>query len=327
MEDATGKIGIITVNWNGWRHTRECIHALEASDATNWRLYIVDNASTDGSQEHLRDLPSNAVLIESSVNAGWAGGNNIAIKRALAEGCTFIFLLNNDAMVLPDTLNVLLRTYVENQHSAPVLGPVNMTEDGKGYDFVATVHNAQKGTPDRVPSTEFARSLEALLVPTAYINGAGLFASADHFRGVGLFDERFFLNYDETDWCYRARAAGFPLYTVSKAAILHKGSASIGGASSVLQTYFMTRNRLLFLEKHGTLGQRLLALRELVWIARDISGRQSRLGWLAPTIAAKGGRLAAFRQGFVDYVLRRFGDCPSVVREWHRIAQEKQREG
>lgn len=322
MEDAEETIGIVTVNWNGWRHTRECINALQASDTKSWRLYIVDNASTDGSQEHLRELPSNAVLIESPVNAGWAGGNNIAIKRALAEGCAFIFLLNNDAMVLPDTLSVLMRAYKKDQQNAPVLGPVNMTEDGRGYDFVATVHNDVKGTPDRVQASDFAHLLASPLVPTAYINGAGLFAAAQHFRSIGLFDDRFFLNYDETDWCYRARAAGHPLFTVSKAVILHKGSASIGGTSSVLQTYFMTRNRLLFLEKHGTLGQRFGALRELVWIARDLSGRQSRLGWLAPTIGAKSGRLAAFRQGFVDYVMRRFGDCPRAVRDWHRMARQ-----
>lgn len=309
-------IAVVTVNWNGWRNTLECLRSLEASQGAAWRLYIVDNASSDGSLDRLTDLPANVTVLASPVNAGWAGGNNIGIKRALEAGHEHIFLLNNDAFVAPNTLAVLKATYDANADRRPLLGPLHHGVSDASYDFVAAAEDPALGVPEWISAEEGEAKLSAPLFETAYISGAGIFAHHDHFARIGLFDERFYLNFDETDWCYRARDLGIPLLMVREAVIRHIGSASIGGHLSALQTYFLTRNRLLFGEKHSSGRQRFEVLRRYVWQARSMTQSSSRLGWIGRLLTSSDVQVAAFRQGVIDYVTRRFGDCPIKVRQW-----------
>jgi GT2 family glycosyltransferase len=316
VPDDRSSIAIITVNWNGWKHTLDCYESLTRASSDNWHLYIVDNASSDGSLDHLTFDDPRVTLLPSSENRGWAGGNNFGIKAALAAGHAFIFLLNNDAEVEVDTLAVLEASYASVAASRPILGPVHKGGSAS-HDFVLAVDDAVTGVPTWANAEQLAGMTIEPLMPTAYISGAGIFAHREHFEEVGLFDERFFLNFDETDWCMRARRMGFPLLIVRDAVIRHIGSATIGGRASPLQNYFIARNRLLFAEKHSSKAQRRRVIRQYIWSARNVTGRRdSRLGWLIPFVAARNGPTAAFRQGIIDYVFRRFGDCPTKVRNW-----------
>src|SRR5688572_9260083 len=86
------QVAVVTVNWNGWRNTLDCLAALRRTRDVSWRLIIVDNASTDGSAEKLSGLGEDVVLIRSDRNRGWTGGNNLGVEYALREGFGHIFL-------------------------------------------------------------------------------------------------------------------------------------------------------------------------------------------------------------------------------------------
>ena len=308
-------VAVITINWNGADLTLRCLAALRATLGASWHLYVVDNASTDGSADRLAgalDGAHDATLIRSPVNAGWTGGNNLGIARALADGYDALFILNNDAFVRPDTLAQLLA--VADTHAqagaAPVLGPVHVGAESGRYDFRVAHREEKTGIPVWTAAEDWGEETRQPTWPTAYISGAGIFASRGHFDAVGLFDDRFFLNFDDTDWCTRAQAAGFPLLMVRDAAIDHVGSASIGGVMSPLQTYFLTRNRLLYAEKHRPAVDRLRLARRQWWRARDL-GRGHALRMLLPQ---RDPVAHAFRRGVLDYLARRFGDCPASIR-------------
>ena len=315
MNDAG--IAVVTINWNGWANTLECLAALRASVGTKWHLYVVDNASTDDSLARLADLGDDATLIASPVNGGWTGGNNVGVKAALAGGHEWLFILNNDAFVEPDTLALLLAE-AEAQAARdvwPILGPIHRGDSLRAYDFIGSGTDPKTGIPgwiDAAANPEPAGRLTS----TSYVSGAGMFASRRHFEIVGLFDDRFYLNFDDTDWCRRAVKLGFPLLMLADASIRHIGSASIGGRESPLQTYFMARNRLLYAEKHCTLAERLRLARRYIWQARAMTGKDNVLGWSSALLSAHDGTLAAFRRGLSDYAFRRFGDCPDVIRAW-----------
>lgn len=315
-------IAVVTINWNGADNSLRCLAALRASQGADWHLYIVDNASTDGSADRIaRALAADgraggaadATLIRSPVNGGWTGGNNLGIARALAAGHDFVFILNNDAFVRPDTLAVLMATFDRERAAGgamPVLGPVHKGEGSAKYDFRVSHRDAKTGIPVWTQPGDHGPETRQATYPTAYVSGAGMLIHRDHFARVGLLDDRFYLNFDDTDWCARAEAAGFPLRMVRDAVIDHVGSASIGGVVSPLQTYFMTRNRLLYAEKHGSIADRLRLVRRQVWRARELAhGPAWRM--LAPQ---RDPVAFAFRRGVIDYLARRFGDCPDSIR-------------
>src|SRR5690606_39212982 len=94
-------------NWNGWRDTLKAYQSLQFTHTAEWEMIIVDNASTDDSIQHLRQLPKPVTLIENTANEGFAKACNTGMKAALARGSEYVFLLNNDACVRSDTLSVL----------------------------------------------------------------------------------------------------------------------------------------------------------------------------------------------------------------------------
>lgn len=296
-------IGVVIVNWNRWQLTEPCIAALRLSLNVKFHAYVVDNASTDGSADHLATLGSDVTLIRHHVNAGWAGGNNIGIARALGDDHDFIILLNNDALLRPDTLATLSRVEASLTGTGdprPVLGPVERREDGR-YGFVRATSDPETGIPAWNPAEEVRAAPEQELIATAYVQGSALYTHRSVFERVGLFDERYFLYYDEADWCYRAAQAGHPLLMVRDATIHHESGATTGGLLSVLQTYFLIRNRLLFAEIHCTRQQRRAVAQK---------HRSERNFYLS-----SGEALAeAYRVGERDYLERRFGDCPPHIR-------------
>ncbi|MBV9754847.1 MAG: glycosyltransferase family 2 protein [Hyphomicrobiales bacterium] len=307
----------MTVNWNGWQNSLACLQALRASVGPSWHLILVDNASEDDSVFHLSGLGHDVTLIRSNINGGWTGGNNLGVQRALEDGYEFVFLLNNDAFVRPDTLSILMMHLLKNIERLPILGPVHRETGRQQYSFVGTTRDRGTGfwswtPPDKVQPTDLHESFE-----TCWIKGAGIFAHRAHFEKVGLFDERFFLDFDEIDWCYRATNAGYSLIMIRDAIIDHVGYASLGSRTSPLHTYFMTRNKLLFAEKHLSLGQRILVLRKLWWDARRMSGNLPTRLTLLQFLTARSGLTATLRRGMLDYIFRRFGDCPAIVRQWN----------
>jgi GT2 family glycosyltransferase len=303
------RVAVVMVNWNGWRDTVKAHASLQGSSYTEWRLIVVDNASTDDSLARLSALGPKATLIASPENAGFAGGCNIGIRAALAEGADYIFLLNNDATVRTETLERLVQTAVSTGEA--ILGCVIRESHSGELQYFGSRRSIEIGGPDWFTSPADLERLNQPLIETDFVFGAALFAASRLFQRIGLFDERFFLTFEETDWCYRAAALGVPRFVVTDAVADHAGSASMGSAASPLQAYFLQRNRLLFYEKHAGLRFVLRGLKRALQTARHGLKREF-LGLL------KGGRIDPARHARMialrDYLIRRFGDCPAEIR-------------
>jgi GT2 family glycosyltransferase len=310
-----GLVGVILVNWNGWQHSLNAYESLRSSTYENWVLIVVDNASADDSLTHLRALGPDVHLIESKENLGFAGGCNLARIKAEALGVDYLFLMNNDSVVTPQTIEELVRASESLQDKA-ILGSVVRYQSGE-LQFFGSEQSKTLGYPVWRPASEEQFSNCDDLIPSDFIFGAALFVPIPIFKIVGAFDERFFLNFEETDWCYRARSIGFDCFVVKRAMTFHKGSASLGSISGPMQIYFLQRNELLFCEKNVSFGQLIRVYRKAL---RHSLGQLRRSLGLHPQ--TRGGfepggkaRLLAVR----DYVLRRFGDCPPIIR---KLAEE-----
>lgn len=316
-------VAVVVVNWNGWEDTLAAHRSLLADTTIDWKLIIVDNASTDGSLERLASLPPEVTIIRSETNRGFAGGCNLGVRAAQDAGAKHVFFLNNDAMVAPDTLSHLVDASEAHGHHA-ALGAVVRYHPSETLQFFGSLRSAYWGTPERLEAPRDIERLSEPYIETADILGAAMFVPAPLLEQVGNFDERFFLNFEETDWCYRARTLGVDCVVVTKAIVHHRSGASLGSFEAPLQAYFMNRNELLFGEKHGSARQFLRSYRKmLIQIARRTASA------LRQRARGGDGRLSSSTKALVlavrDYTFRRFGDCPDVVRVWAREHQESVR--
>lgn len=222
------RVGIIVLNWNGLADTRACLHSLLALEGPPPRIYVVDNASTDGSVTTLhREFSDRIVLLANGRNLLYAGGNNVGILRALADGCSHLLLLNNDTLVDP---RLQLELLAAAAHGPGLHCPKIYYADRPDVLWYAGgrlalrkarishrgIRETDRGQYDRMERTDWA-------------TGCALFAPRLVFEQVGLLDESFELYSEDVDYSLRVRAAGFPVMYVPAAKVWHKVSASIGG--------------------------------------------------------------------------------------------------
>lgn len=245
-------VWIVLVDYNGLADTRRCLMSL-ATLADPARVVVVDNAGTRDVAAELQSEFPWADYVRSPINGGWAGGNNIGLRHALARGADWVVLLNNDTVASPQLVGRLAAAAAANP-TFGMLGPV--------IRFLEPPHEVQTdgvvfNRPDR-PGF-FQRHPVALsatdpptVVPVDIVNGCCLCVRADVVRRIGLIDERFFLIHEESDFCLRARRAGFENGVIADALVWHKGSSTFKREGSKLQRYFDARNipRLLVKEGH-----------------------------------------------------------------------------
>lgn len=319
-----GAIAVLTVNWNRPHLTLQCLQALRRSEGAHWHLFVVDNASSDDSVQQLSDLGPDVTLIRSGVNSGWAGGNNMAARVALDAGYDRLFFLNNDAAVAPGTLAALMMAGRGNPQWLPIVGAVQLDGDEGAGSFYGARHTLGEPLHHHLTRAEFDGLGDNFA--TSFIKGAAIFCHRKHVEHVGSFDERFFLNFEEQDWCVRARAMGYPVVMAKAAVVHHEGSGSMGGYHSPMSTYFLVRNALLYAEKNGGWRMRGAALHErLSWIKGYYGGIDWPLA-LSRFVRSRDPWAAAFKLGLRDYLLRQFGDCPAIIRQLNGSAAAQRRQ-
>ena len=114
------KVGIVISNYNGWQDTVQCLASLEKQTCRDFEIILLDDASTNDSVQQLQQrLPANTVFLPQQANSGFAAVNNVGMRRALADGCDWVLLLNNDTVAAPDFLETLLRQTPAGAVSCP----------------------------------------------------------------------------------------------------------------------------------------------------------------------------------------------------------------
>ena len=323
------QITIIILNWNGKEDTLECLDSLDKIDYPHHEIVVVDNGSTDGSVSAIRQQFPNTHIIETGQNLGFAEGNNVGIHYALESNSDYILVLNNDTWVNRNLLSTLVETACATDNKF-VYGPAILYANPEDTIwFAGGKWNQKKLTFDYPLQGEKITNLPADPYETDYICGAALFFHRSIAEKIGFFDKRFFLVWEESDWCYRANNAGYPSLMVPESKIWHKVGVSFGSESSPLRQYFSTRNRLLWIEKNlsqsiafKTALQSLLAtLPSFQLTAHTSTPLRKRLLWSVlayfkswQDLTTNKVRKAKLR-GATNYLLRKFGDCPASLRK------------
>jgi GT2 family glycosyltransferase len=228
----SGGVNVVVLNWNGWRDTSACLSSLQQLRYPNYHVIVVDNGSSDGSVSRIREQFPTVELIETGRNLGFAAGCNAGITRSLAQGADYVWLLNNDTTVEPFALQGL----VDKAISDPRIGAV-----GSAIYVAADPERLEAWGGGRV-NFWLGRSRH-LLEPVSdeqiqFITGASLLLPRTVIEAQGVLDEGFFMYWEDADYCFRLRRAGWTLAVAGQSKVWHKGSASIGRGSATMDTYF-----------------------------------------------------------------------------------------
>ena len=313
MQSSEPKVSIIILNWNGKEDTCECLRAVQKIEYSNYEAIVADNGSQDGSVESFRKEFPEITIIENNANLGFAEGNNRGIAYAISEGCDYIFLLNNDAIVDPYIINKFLQVSNERP-KAGVFGAkiYYLKEPNKiwfaGGAWIPEIAQFSHIGYDQVEDGSTWSDIREI----DYACGCALFIKSEVIQKIGLLEPKYFLTWEETDFCYMARRAEFECLFVPSAHVWHKVSASFsGGERGLLYQYFIQRNRLLWIERNIPLREKTTIYLKVI-LPEVISSIRGYISLKANFQIRR--RFKVNLVALSDYIFRRFGDCPSWLR-------------
>ncbi len=296
------KVFLVVLSYKGHEDTLDLLQSLKkVKGEFELNIIIVDNYPEDPLKINASDYKElNLRIIYNKENLGFSGGNNIGINESLKNGADYVIILNNDTLVDPGFIQEFVNA-AENDKTTGIITP--KIYFAKGYEFHKdrykegdlgkviwyaggkidwkNVIGNHRGL-DEVDKGQFDEDGE-----TQMATGCCFLVKKEVLERVGLYDDRYFLYFEDADLSERVKKAGYKIMYEPKAIIWHKNAQSSGGSGSSLQDYFMTRNRLLFGMRFAPLKTKLALLRESFKLA--LFGRS----WQ--------------KRGIMDFYLGRFG--------------------
>jgi hypothetical protein len=273
-------VAVVVLDWNGGDDTLACIDSVCASRWQPLDVWLVDNASRQPVLDQVvRQHPDVRTIVNPS-NLGYAGGNNVGIRAALAAGAEWVLVLNNDARLEPTAIAELMAVARSDPRIAAVGAKILRLEEperlwmawGEVDYRQSLVRLIGEGAPD---DGRFSGSP----CDVAWVSGCAILLSRPALDAIGPFDEDYFAYHEEVDWCATAREHGLRIVFAPRAVVLHRGQASSGGSTFVSRRQYLTaRNMVRFVRKHGSLAERLRfallfgAMLPLSWLKRRLRG-------------------------------------------------------
>jgi GT2 family glycosyltransferase len=270
------RVLVVIVNYRTAELTVGALRALcgEMGEMPNLRVSVVDNASDDGSQEIIEaelkrlNWGERATFIQVGHNAGFAAGNNAAIRPALASTMPpdYVFLLNPDTLAQPRAIRALL-DFMELHPEVGLTGSRMKYPDGtaqpSSFRFHSVLGEFESSVRLGIVSLILWRQRVPIPLPdnpiqVDWVGGAAMMIRREVFEKIGLMDEDYFIYYEETDFCLRARRAGWTSWYVPQSVVIHLEGQSTG-VSDPKKTpkrrpqYWFDSRRHYFVKNHGRL--------------------------------------------------------------------------
>jgi GT2 family glycosyltransferase len=235
-------VGVVILNWRRPREILETLQSLEQSLFRPTDVIVVDNGSANGSIAAIRKGFPSVRIVENGRNLGFAEGNNVGFRLLLADGIDYVFLLNDDTEIAPDLLGTLVAT-AEADPTIGMVGPTIYYFEPGDTVWCAGGEVSRIGEPRHLTADPaFGHSPRDV----DYVSGCGMLVRRSVLDSTGLLDSRFFAYFEETEWCARARRAGFRVVHDPGSRMWHK-IPSADRSTSPTYVYLMIRNRLLYL--------------------------------------------------------------------------------
>ncbi len=277
-------LSVVVVHYNTEPDTLECLKSLSKIQTRGFKhsVVIVDNGSRDvfTLPKAFSEFPFEVIRSES--NLGFTGGNNLGITHALQKDHSdFLVLLNSDTTVDPDFLSSLYHCAKQNAKFGLIGSKIYFYPGREFHDTYSAKDRGKVlwyagGSIDWPNLVAFHRGVDEVdrghfdhQLTSDFATGCSFLIRREVLEEIGLLDEKFFLYLEDVDWSVRAQDAGYQIGFCPESIVWHKNAGSSGGAGSPLQTYYQTRNRLLFGLKHGSWRNRLTTVSFLLRLLKN----------------------------------------------------------
>lgn len=274
MRSSVPHVTIVIPNWNRKADTLACLDSLAGMNYPSFSIVVVDNGSTDGSPGAIERwgreyLP--LTLIRNAENRGFVRGSNQGMLHALSTNTAYVLLLNNDTVVEPDLMKLLVAAAERSGDTGGDTGMVGPKIYQYGKDNVLDSAGTRiipwLAQGFLVGHGEEDRGQYDHPGEMPYITGTALLVKRAVLEKVGLMDEDYFCYFDDFDWGVKARKAGYRLLLEPRAVVHHKGSQT-AGLNSPFYVHHMVRSRILFARKNVPLLLYLFAFLPYLFLYR-----------------------------------------------------------
>lgn len=241
---------VVILNLNLKDDTIACIETVLEAGVPLARIIVVDNGSSDGSAAALAArFGSDLTIICNSENLGFTGGNNVGISEAMARGAASVLLLNNDTVIAPNMIELLVEAG-ELPERPGILGPAIFYFDNPERLWkLGDIRYRWLPMPLNISQATMARRADLSPFEVSYVTGCAMLVRREVFEQVGLLDERYFAYFEEADFICRARQAGFRVWAVPQARVWHKISVTSKRDKPYFR-YLRSRNQVRFYHEH-----------------------------------------------------------------------------
>lgn len=247
-------VAILLLNWNTPVHTANCIRSLLTYSNTQlFDIIVADNGSTDDSLAKLQTEFPDLIFLDNKENLGFAEGNNRAIHYSIDKGYTYSLIMNNDTEVDEDLVNGLLEHLKQHPEAGAVQPAIYWLHqktviwngDGRYNSLTGNVWSNKKDEPAAFKTAD-------------WLTGCCMMVRNEVLQSTGLFNQQFFLYYEDVELSFRIRAAGHELHYLPGLKLYHEAGASAQlpsrdkeGTLSPVMHYYVNRNHIWFLRRFG----------------------------------------------------------------------------
>ena len=248
------KIGIVVLNWNQKHYTIKCLKSIRKLNKCVHMVdvYLVDNASTECEPHIFKKLFPEINLIVNQSNLGFAGGNNVGIKKALLDKSEAVMLLNNDTIVTSSLIKVLCNTFDSSVNIGIVVPKILFLKSKNRIQYAGGKFNMYTGSIKHIGFNEVDHGQYNYIKEVDFCTGAALLIKSSVFRDIGFFNEDYFLYAEDAEFSCRAIKNGYRIYYNGLAHIYHDESPSSGGYLNSFAFYLSKRNLFFLISEHGT---------------------------------------------------------------------------
>ena len=256
------KVFVLILSYNGRKWLVDCLPSVLAMDYPNFETVVIDNGSSDGTQDFLRENFPQVQIVTLQPNRGYAGGFDAGLEYAAQRGAEYFLVMNNDTEIDPHALTALVEAAQSQSQAGFVTGKVYFYDRREVFQSVGKKEDPLVWSGDYMGYEEKDSGQYDEIKERAFVDDVYILVHRKMYNEIGGYDPQFYLQYEELDWQLRAKKAGWKIYYTPEAKLWHRGSATTGGVGSPINNYFLERSLLIVIAKHGNVFR---LLRYILW--------------------------------------------------------------